>query len=523
MRRLTLRTSTKARLCAMILAAPALLTATACTDLDETPVSAITPENFFRNEGEVLSALAGVYAQLRSTLDDYYNVSQVSSDENIVPTRGQDWYDNGIWLELDKHQWAANSPGAGSLINGAWVTAFTGVVRANALLQNMAGVTIANQAAVDAEIRTLRAFYYYQLMDLFGGVPLVTDTELKTRPRATRTEIFDFIESELKAVRAALPATRPEGEHGRVTRGAADALLANIYLNAGVFRKDAGVSPTTYNSCATVTIGGVSACQLAINHSDSILNSSAAYVLASDWRSNFTATNNTSKENIFVVNLLNATDLGLNFLMRALHYNQLNAPTPWNGFATIAEVYNAFDANDRRREVFLVGQQINFDNGQNAKDRAGNPLIFTVSIANERAATEAEGARIAKWPADPNHVNQEHGNDFAFFRLGEIYLIKAEAQLELGSQAGLALVNTLRARVFEPDQPLAGPLTRDIILRERLFELAGEAKRRQDLIRHGKYTAAWEFKPASAAHTVLMPIPQGQIDANPELTQNPGY
>jgi hypothetical protein len=308
-----------------------------------------------------------------------------------------------------------------------------------------------------------------------------------------------------------------------VTRGAADALLANIYLNAGVFRKDAGVSPTTYNSCATVTIGGVSACQLAINHSDSILNSSAAYVLASDWRSNFTATHNTSKENIFVVNLLNATDLGLNFLMRALHYNQLNAPTPWNGFATIAEVYNAFDANDRRREVFLVGQQINFDNGQNAKDRAGNPLIFTVSIANERAATEAEGARIAKWPADPNHVNQEHGNDFAFFRLGEIYLIKAEAQLELGSQAGLALVNTLRARVFEPDQPLAGPLTRDIILRERLFELAGEAKRRQDLIRHGKYTAAWEFKPASAAHTVLMPIPQGQIDANPELTQNPGY
>ena len=511
-------TSTKARLYAFLLAAPILI-AGACTDLDETPVSSITPENFFQNEGEVISALAGVYAQLRPTLWSYYNLSQVSSDENIVPTRGQDWYDNGVWLELDKHEWAANSPSGRDNINGAWIDIFVGVVRANALLENMAGVTIANQAAVDAEIRTLRAFYYYQLMDLFGGVPLVRDTELKTRPRDTRTAIFNFVESELKAVRAALPRTRPDNEYGRITRGAADAILANLYLNAAVFSKETGVSATTYNSCSTVQIGGVSACQLAINHADSILNS-GVYQLATNWRSNFTADNNTSRENIFVVNLLNQADLGTNFLYRALHYNQLS-PTPWNGFATIAEVYNAFDANDTRRQIFLVGPQINFDNGQPAKDRAGNPLVFTVSIANERAASEGEGARIAKWPSDPNHVNQEHGNDFAYFRLAEIYLIKAEAQLALGSQAGLLLLAPLRSRVNAP--PLVGPLTQDMMLRERLFELTGEAKRRQDLIRHGKFTAAWSFKPASAAHKILMPIPQNQIDANPQLTQNPGY
>ena len=519
MRRHPVTTSTKARLFAFLLAAPVLIAGTACTDLDEVPVSSITPENFFQNEGEVISALAGVYAQLRPTLWSYYNLSQVSSDENIVPTRGQDWYDNGVWLELDKHEWAANSPSGRDNINGAWIDIFVGVVRANALLENMSGVTIANQAAVDAEIRTLRAFYYYQLMDLFGGVPLVEDTELKTRPRATRTEIFNFVESELKAVRAALPRTRPDNEYGRITRGAADAILANLYLNAAVFSKETGVSATAYNSCSTVQIGGVSACQLAINHADSILNS-GVYQLATNWRSNFTADNNTSKENIFVVNLLNVADLGTNFLYRALHYNQLS-PTPWNGFATIAEVYNAFDASDTRREIFLVGPQINFDNGQPAKDRAGNPLVFTVSIANERAASEGEGARIAKWPSDPNHVNQEHGNDFAYFRLAEIYLIKAEAQLALGSQAGLALLAPLRSRVNAP--PLVGPLTQDMILRERLFELAGEAKRRQDLIRHGKFTAAWSFKPLSAAHKILMPIPQNQIDANPQLTQNPGY
>ena len=522
MRNLPVTTSINARLYAAMLAVPLLLAAPACTDLDEVPVSAITPEKFFKNEGEVLSALAGVYAMLRPTLWSYYNLSQVTSDENIVPTRGQDWYDNGRWLELDKQAWAANSPSALDDINAGWVEPFTGVVRANALLENMAGVTVQNKAAVEAEIKTLRAFYYYILMDLFGGVPLVTDTELKTRPRNTRTEIFNFIETELKAVRTALPVTRPEGEHGRVRQGAADAILANMYLNAGVFRKETGVSATAYNSCSTEQIGGVSACQLAVQSADAVLNSAAGYTLSANWMSNFTATNNTSRENIFVVNLLNATDLGTNFLYRALHYNQLS-PTPWNGFATIAEVYNAFDANDQRRGIFLVGQQINFDNGQNVNDRAGRPLVFTVDIGNETAAGEHEGARIAKWPSDPNHVNQEHGNDFAYFRLGEIYLIKAEALLESGDAGGaLTLLNQLRARVFEPDEPL-GAATRDAILQERLFELTGEAKRRQDLIRHGKYTAAWRFKPATAAHKILMPIPQSQRDANPMLSQNPGY
>ena len=522
MRRLPVTTSTKARLYALVLAAPVLLAGPACTDLSEVPVSSITPDNFFKTEGQVISALAGVYAQLRPTLWSYYNLSQVSSDENIVPTRGQDWYDNGVWLELDKHEWAANSPSGRDNINGAWIDIFVGVVRANALLENLEKVTVPNQAALVAEARTLRAFYYYQLMDLFGGVPLVTDTELKTRPRNTRTQIFNFVESELKAARTALPTTRDAANYGRITRYAADAILASLYLNAGVFSKETGVSATAYNSCSGVQIGGVSACQLAIAHADSVLNS-GRYQLAANWRSNFTADNSSSPENIFVVNMLNVPGLGTNFLYRALHYNQLS-PTPWNGFATIAEVYNAFDANDQRREVFLVGPQINFDNGQPAKDRAGNPLVFTVSIANERAASEGEGARIAKWPSDPNHVNEEHGNDFAYFRYSEIYLIKAEALIESGQAAlALPLLNALRARVFEPDEPLVGVPTRDMVLQERLFELAGEAKRRQDLIRHGKFTAAWSFKPASAAHKILMPIPQNQIDANPQLTQNPGY
>jgi len=189
----------------------------------------------------------------------------------------------------------------------------------------------------------------------------------------------------------------------------------------------------------------------------------------------------------------------------------------------LAETYNAFDADDQRRDIFLVGPQVNVLTGDPVDDRSGNPLVFTVDIADETQATEGEGTRIMKWPPDPDHVSQNNGNDFPLFRLGEIYLIKAEALLEEGNSAeALQLVNTLRARVFEPDEPLAA-IDRDVLLQERLFELTAEAKRRQDLIRFGKYTDAWAFKQAGAPHLVLMPIPQSQLDANPELTQNSGY
>ncbi len=530
MKRLLVRNSiTGARLATLLLLSPVVVAQQSCTDLTESPPSAITPENYFKNEAEVLAALAAVYAQLRSTLDGYWNLSEVSADEMIVPTRGTDWDDNGKWRELDAQGWGPNSTIAGD-INGAWVSAFTGVVRANALLAAMANVTVADKEKVQAEVRTLRAYYYFQLMDMFGGVPLVEDVELKARPRNTRAEIFAFVEKELNEARVALPVKWDPGNHGRITRGAADAILASLYLNAGVFSKDAGVSATSYNSCQPVQISGASACQKAIEAADRVLNSGGGYTLSSNfasWRSNFTADNDNSPENIFVIKFHAATDLGLNFLMRTLHYSQLNAPTPWNGFATIAEVYNAFDQDDQRRSVMLVGPQINFDTGEPAFERGGRRLDFTAEIANPRSATESEGARNYKWPADPGHVEQNHGNDFAIFRLGEIYLIKAEALNELGqTAAAIALVNQVRARVFATPEPL-GPMSqaafRDAILRERLFELTFELKRRQDLIRHGKFTAAWQFKAATAAHKILMPIPQAQLDANQLLTQNPGY
>ena len=515
-----------------------------CTNLDETPVSQITPGNFFRNDAEVLAGLAGVYAQLRATAPEggIYDANEVTTDEIVVPTRGSDWFDGGQWIDLHNQTWTPASAAAG-FFNGAWNSAYTGVARANLFLSAVANVNVPNKAAVIAEGRALRAFYYYILLDMFGGVPIVTTTDVALRPRSTRRELFDFIESELIAARdSGLPVTWDAANNGRVTQGAADAILANMYINAGVFTKDGaagGINATAYNTCLGVTVQGGDACAMAIAAADRILNA-GVYQLADSFPQSFRFDNGTSKENIFVVKFIPADGLGMGITMAALHYCQYAPLTPWNGFATLAQTFNSFDAADKRRKAILIGPQVDVLTGAPATVRVsgacptsgGTPLAFTDTIADIHSASEAEGPRIYKWPADPSHVQQNSGNDFAWFRLGEIYLIKAEALNEqsAGSGAALAVLNALRNRTDPVNVALGGPITRAMILNERLFELFGESKRRQDLIRFGAYTARTDAasglaggKTARADYYVLFPIPETQVSANPLLTQNPGY
>jgi len=505
----------------VLLCAPAPIVFSGCTDLTEVPKDALTPANAFGNEAEVLAGVASVYATLRSTMGDRYNLSEVTTDEIIVPTRGQDWYDNGRWLEVYKHTWNANSGSALADMNGAWNNLFSGVARANLMIEIVEGVGGPSSAAVGAELRTLRAWYYYMLMDFFGGVPLVTTSKVEASPRVTRDSVFKFIEAELNAARLVLPATRPASEAGRVTRGAADAILASLYLNAQVYT-------------GTVAAGGLTKgtarWQDAITAADRVINS-GQYTLEPNWRKNFAPDNDDSKENIFYISNTDAQPgLGMNFPHRTLHYNQLNVQGgPWNGFATIAETYNAFNPADKRREIFLVGQQFSFDSNLPVNDRAGNALVFSVTIGDETKAAEHEGPRYNKFTPKtgvPNGDSQP--NNFPFFRLAEMYLIKAEALNELNQPGpAIAQVNIVRARHFTPPSPLSAALSqaavRDAIFAERLFELTGEAKRRSDMIRAGTYVNARRFKAASAPYKVLFPIPQTQLAANPALTQNPGY
>ncbi|PYP68821.1 MAG: hypothetical protein DMD36_11945, partial [Gemmatimonadetes bacterium] len=482
-----------------------------CTNLDEIPSSTITPGTFFANKAEVLAGLAGVYAQLRGAFPGYccayYVLSEISTDELVVPTRGQDWYDNGRWLEIHRQTWTANSPSGLQDINSAWVNDFTGIADANVVLAALENRTVmdpAQQGIVVAELRALRAFYYYQLMDLFGGVPVVTTTEVQPRARASRDSVFKFIESELLAARPDLPAKWGDADRGRVSKGAVDAILASMYINAGVFTKDAagagGINATGYNSCSGVTVsGGLDACQAAVNRADSIINS-GVYQLAPTFTQNFTADNYLSPENIFVVKFINQDGMGFPLLQATLHYYQFT-PGPWNGFATLANTYYTFDTlNDRRVNIFLRGPQNNLETGAPVCQRPGCDkgaprLVFTPAISDVTQATEGEGLRIYKWPYDPKHIAQNNGNDFTYFRLAEMYLIKAEAELAgaTGTPDPLTLLKAVRARSFPSGDTLSA-VTPAAILRERLFELTFETKRRQDLIRFGQYTQPWQFK-----------------------------
>jgi hypothetical protein len=216
--------------------------------------------------------------------------------------------------------------------------------------------------------------------------------------------------------------------------------------------------------------------------------------------------------------------------MRSLHYNQLGVNGgPWNGFATIADTYRTYDPADQRRAVWLAGPQRSFDSGNLVNDRAGAPLVFTDTIGDATKANENEGPRLLKFPPLTTAPNGDSfPNDFPYFRLAEMYMIKAEALNELGrTPEAIALVNTLRARVFTPPKPLSAAMSqsqaRTAILNERLFEFAGEAKRRQDMIRLGGFTNSRQFKLASSPFRVLFPIPATQVQNNPLLTQNPGY
>ena len=503
----------------VLLLAPALTVFHACTNLTEVPKDALTPDNAFKTDQEVLAGVASVYAGMRGLLWGYYNLSEITTDELIVPTRGNDWYDNGRWLEIHKQTWTASSGSALDDMNGTWNNLFSGVAKANLMIDVIGKAGGANKDVSLAELRTLRAWYYYMLMDFFGGVPLVTTTEVGTNASVSRDSLFRFIEKELNDSRAALPTSWPAEFNGRVTRGAADAILASLYLNAQVY---SGTVTT-----AGLTKGAAKWTE-AITAADRVINS-GRYTLSTDWKKNFTPDNHDSPENIFfVANTAASPGLGMSLPMRGLHYNMLS-PEPWNGFATLAETYRAFNPADSRRNIFLVGQQYSYNTGLPVKDRGGNPLIFTDTIGDATKAAENEGARLMKFTPLPDAPNGDsHPNNFPWFRLAEMYLIKAEAQNELGqTAAAIAQVNIVRNRHFTPPQPISAALSqsaaRTAILSERLFELAGEAKRRQDLIRGGRYTEARRFKSATEPFKILFPIPATQLQTNPKLKQNAGY
>ncbi|GJG87043.1 hypothetical protein tb265_22240 [Gemmatimonadetes bacterium T265] len=492
---------------------------TSCTDLNESPPSRITPSTFFQNDAQIQAALAGVYNGLRSSEPNgggYWEISQVSSDETIVPTRGTDWDDGGQWRELWTRSFGPASGAGTQNINGAYSSISSQIAKANAVIDALGTSKSAAAQSGTAEARALRAWFYYTLQDAFGGVPIITKTGVSGVPRATRDSTIRFILSELYAVRNTLP-TSYSGGYGRITQGAVDAILANLYLNYHVFTGTPAANGITFNT--TTRYDSV----LAVT---SRIMNSGQYTLAPDFatfRANFTAGNSASKENIFVVRNSTTSGLGLNYVQQIAHYNHFGNPGGWNGFSVLSEQLNQYDPADQRRTLVLTGQQYQFDNPTVAvKTRAGAPLILG-DIQSLTAAAEGDGYRAYKYPLDPNHNAQDNGNDYVIFRLSGVMLDRAEALYKTGDQgSALTILNQLRSRAGAPS--VTGAITDSVMLRERLLELLNEGKRRQDLIRLGGWMTQKRFQAnPTPPYTMLFPIPLTQLQANPALTQNPGY
>ena len=527
-----------------------MLFSQSCTNLEEELFSDITADNFFKTEDEFIAALGQGYRSLGGIGNHsaLWSMNELASDELTVGTKGGDWFDGGVLLQLHQHIYTPDNP----FINNAWSFIYGGINTCNRLIFSFEELDNPQSAAFIAELRALRALYYYWAIDAFGNVPLVIDFTA-TEPPATssRTEVFDFVISELNAVIPLLPSDRSGATYGRMTSWAALAIRSKMYLNSEVFT-------------------GVARYDLAAADAQNIIDN-GPYSLQSSYKDNFAINNAGSVENIFVYPYDKVFARGFNWVMMGLHlasqstYNLTSQP--WNGYQTVEEFYNSYidpaqnpgeqgpvwaglalepsvGTQDGRLSNFLVGPQFRSD-GSRLEDPGveptdpegltgdpnGPPLTFTPFI-NEIWPTSLRqsGARIGKYEYELGGTDNM-SNDFVIFRLGDIILTLAEAKFRTGDEAGaLALVNQIRQRAGGLDD--FDVLTEELLFAERGREMYAEMTRRQDLIRFGKYGDAWwpyegmnrpktVHAPGSYLH--LFPIPQLQLDANDQLVQNPGY
>jgi hypothetical protein len=501
------------------------LTLVNCTKLEEKFNGQLTVDQVGSSGGGTADALlTGVYTTLRTTFQDQagvYALEEMTTDELIGPTRGGDWDDNGAWRVLHSHRFDADHIRVREVftaLNGA-VYAATDMLRFNPTAQQA------------AEAKMIRAFSQFMILDGWDQVPWRDRGEgPNVAPRVKKgvealTWITDTVESVLNDL--------PDGPKSRANKDAARVLLMKCYLNKGVYANRAAPTFDPADMQKVITLA------------DQIINS-GRYSFAPNYFDNFAPANTTiGKENIWVQENVGGVDPASSTVRSryhsVMHYNQ--QPSGWNGFSTLSDFYNKFEATDVRRGVaypandpaysnpgnhvnvgFLVGQQYDMKTGAALKDRTGAPLSFTpeVHIIEKGTNLEVTGIRPYKYPID--YVHADNGfvdNDYPYFRYADVLLMKAEALLRTNNAAAaLTIVNNLRAD--RKASPLAS-LTLENLLDERGRELNMESWRRQDLIRFGKFLDAWQEKPASDPRYLLFPIPNGQLAANPNLVQNPGY
>ncbi|MGD0483632.1 MAG: RagB/SusD family nutrient uptake outer membrane protein [Gemmatimonadales bacterium] len=516
-----------------VAAALMVLLAAGCTDPTVAPKSTVSDANIWTDQSSYSEYMAKLYAGLVLTgqqgaagnadisgIDEGFSsylrllwyMEEVPTDEAAIG-----WGDPGL-PEMNRLTWDATN----GMVQAMYYRIFFQISLANEFLRQTTldklqarGVGATLQATIQnyrAETRFLRALSYAHGMDFFGGIPLATEAQtVGTIPTyASRSTIYDFVVSELTAIRDSLP-VKSAANYGRATKAAADMLLAEVYLNAGVY-----TSGTTHYD-------------LAVQAAANVIG--AGYSLAPVFQNNFTADNNLSPELIFPVvedGVHSQTWGGMTFLVHAGCGGSMSAATYgmdycWGGYRLKQQSYRLFGPGDSRAAFFWGHAQ-----DPNVTDSVIDIGTFTNGVAAPKFTnkTSTGSATYATFI----------DTDFPVFRLGEAYLIYAEANIRGGGGSAanaLTYLNLLRERAYgntTHDFAALPPL--DTILAERGRELLFEGKRRTDLIRFGKFsggTYLWAWKGNTPGGTAiastydLFPLPANELAANPSLQQNPGY
>jgi len=555
-----------------IAAAFGIMVFAGCTKLDEQLNSSLTNSQtagaLGANGVQLLlqtaySDLAGPY----TNQDNVFSLQENSTDESLVPTRGGDWDDNGVWRVIHAHTWNAD--------HSQVLAVFNNLNKINFDATNV--LAFSPSASQAAQAKFLRAFSLYSLLDLYGQYPVRNpgDNLLNAPTVLSGDAATSYIISELTAAIPNLPTT---GGPSVATQDAGNALLMKVYLNKGMF------SNRTTPTFADADM------QKVISLGNAIINS-GKYTYMPNYFDNFTATNSGSTESIFAyasTSGVSANNAGVQARwMMTEHYNQEADYVPnagWNGFATISDFYSSFGAVkattgvanwasigainnpdtaiDQRlggrfykgctdisgqRPGFQIGQQYDKNNVA-LKDRKGAALAFNPTIASDMKENgsnlEVTGIRVPKYVPDFTNGTKYYtgpaGNWLQLLRYSDVVLMVAEAKLRAATPdaaGALTLVNTLRAA--RGAAPMVAPLTLldagtysnisssvdnpNCLLAERGRELYWEGVRRTDLLRFGVFNKVWQYKTTDDAHYNVFPIPTAALASNPNLKQNPGY
>lgn len=470
---------------AYVAALPVLLLLASCDSLLEEEVySELGPSNFFQSEQDAVALLNSAYdiEQNFGTHTDML-LAEVNTDLMIQRQGGQ-----RRWTRyLEDFTWDATHP----WMNGRWDRAYRAIYRTNLALERIPEMEFseARKQMLLAEARFIRAESYMELYSLYGPTPLITSSEVDAdaKPtRATEEEMQKFITSEMRAAAGALPTVA--AQYPRATKGAALGFLTRFYLNTHQWQQAADAAKEVMDL-------GIYSLFDAKHRTDL-----------------FKIENERNPEFIhvrpFVTNLR-----GNNFMAQVAPPRYRFQAPPKTNWATQWKLRTAFTTTfhpqDQRKDAILTEY---------------------VNTAGKKVKLGKDDWRSFKYQEDLGASGLGNGNDIPVIRYADILLMRAEALNELqGPNAeSIDLINQVREKAGVPPVTLAQlsskQALRDHILKERSWEFFTEGVRRDDLIRHGKFIEmAQQRGKAAQPHHVRFPLPQSEIDKNPNLQQNPGY